>query len=117
MRALCGAIITAGALIGLGLLAIGNGTRFQYWNERYAADHPDQRLAGQLMHVGFKHVDTASILVFALLVLSLLIGLGIAFFGLAMHHERRMHERELERYQYPAASTTPGSTGTRMPMT
>ena len=29
MRALCGAIITAGALIGLGLTAFGIGTRYQ----------------------------------------------------------------------------------------
>ena len=28
MRALCGAIITAGALLGLGLTAIGFGTRY-----------------------------------------------------------------------------------------
>jgi len=29
MRALCGAIIAAGALIGLGLTALGFGIRFQ----------------------------------------------------------------------------------------
>ena len=29
MRALCGAIITAGALVGLGLTAIGIGTRYE----------------------------------------------------------------------------------------
>ena len=29
MRALCGAIIAAGALVGLGLAAVGIGTRYQ----------------------------------------------------------------------------------------
>ena len=33
MRALCGAIITAGALIGLGLTAIGLGQRYQTFPE------------------------------------------------------------------------------------
>ena len=103
MRALCGAIITAGALIGLGLAAIGNGTRFQFWNERYPPDH--QR-AGELMHVGFKYLDTASIVIVAALLLAALIGLGIAFVGLALHHERRKHERMRELGEYPAAPAT-----------
>ena len=36
MRALCGAIIAAGTLIGLGIAALGIGTRYQYFSERNA---------------------------------------------------------------------------------
>ena len=40
MRALCGAIITAGALIGLGLTAMGFG-------QRYGLNHPTNAADGQ----------------------------------------------------------------------
>jgi hypothetical protein len=82
MRALCGALITGGSLIGLGLTALGFGMRFQHFGPEvvYAADH---------QHYG---VPTL-VLILVVLLISLLIGFAIAFMGLAFHHERRQHER------------------------
>ncbi len=80
MRALCGAIITAGALIGLGLASIGLGTRYQ-------------TVTGDYVH--FKQLDTAMAVAFVALILTLLVGLATAFVGLAYHHERRHREYEL----------------------
>jgi hypothetical protein len=85
MRALCGAIITAGALIGLGLAALGFGTR-------YTGRFPDLDSEGHVRHLRWSEMDSALILILAILVLALLVGLGIAFLGLAYHHHRRHHE-------------------------
>ncbi len=79
MRALCGAIIAAGALVGLGLTSLGIGIRYQR-----AAEHPYLRL---------REMDTALIYILVLMSVVLLIGLGIAVLGLAYHHERRLWER------------------------
>ena len=84
MRALCGAIITAGSLIGLGLLSIGIGTRYNFFSQREAS--------GLLEYVPLKSLDTALLLCLVVLVICVLIGLGIAFVGLAYHHHRRYHE-------------------------
>jgi hypothetical protein len=84
MRALCGAIIAAGALIGLGLAAIGHGLRY----ERYP--YLNDELKAQW--VEFKHIDSPLMIAMFVLIVTLLIGLGIAFFGLAYHHQRRHHE-------------------------
>jgi hypothetical protein len=89
MRALCGAIIAAGALIGLGLATVGIGTRYQNWNER---DRTSQGL--EPLYVKFTQMDSSLIFVLVLLVAALVIGLGIAFVGLALHHERRRREHE-----------------------
>jgi hypothetical protein len=83
MRALCGAIISAGALIGLGLACIGVGYRYNAFP--YLRD-------GQPQFVEFKHLDTALMFGFVVLGIALVIGLGIAFTGLAYHHFRRHHE-------------------------
>ena len=83
MRALTGAIITAGALIGLGLAAIGLGIRYQ--DVPYTAE----------AYVHFKTLDTAMAVAFIALILSLLVGLATAFVGLAYHHERRVREHHL----------------------
>jgi hypothetical protein len=83
MRALCGAIITAGAMIGLGLTALGFGIRF----ENNTAAHE----GGQLFGI------PSMVLILVVLLLSLLIGLGIAFLGLMYHHERRHFELHGER--------------------
>ena len=85
MRALCGAIISAGALIGMGLTAIGIGNRYAY-------NYPYLNQEGKPQWVEFKYIDTA--LMFAMVAsgLALLIGLAIAFLGLAYHHQRRDHE-------------------------
>lgn len=84
MRALCGAIITAGALIGLGLSAIGMGLRYQLY--------PYHNDKGEAQWVFFKHLDTGLMIALVALVISLGIGMGIAFLGLAYHHHRRHHE-------------------------
>ncbi len=87
MRALCGAIISAGALIGLGLLSIGFGTRYS----QYPYHNLDN---GEAQWVLFKHMDTAMLVSLVALVGGLVIGLGIAFVGLAYHHHRRQLEHQ-----------------------
>jgi hypothetical protein len=84
MRAISGAIITAGALLGLGLLGLGIGTRYQNFRT-------DQE--GAIIFVKFGQMDSAYLLLLGLLVASLLIGLAVTFLGLAYHHHRRHHER------------------------
>jgi hypothetical protein len=84
MRALCGAIVTAGALIGLGLSAIGIGLRYQLYPY-----HDD---AGKAQWVLFKHLDTALMIPLVALVIAMVVGMAIAFLGLAYHHHRRYHE-------------------------
>jgi hypothetical protein len=84
MRALCGAIISAGALIGLGLAAIGIGMRYQ--------SYPYLDQSGNVQFVAFRHIDTALMMALVALVATLIIGLGVAFLGLAYHHHRRHHE-------------------------
>jgi hypothetical protein len=91
MRALCGAIITAGSLIGLGLAGLGIGTRYSNFLPRNSAGEIHD-------YVKFWQVDNGLIIVLVLLTGSLICGFGIAILGLAYHHERRHHERlHLER--------------------
>ena len=66
MRALCGAIITAGALIGLGLTAVGVGYRYQLY--------PYQSPEGKPQWVSFNHVDSTLMIVLAALLISLVVG-------------------------------------------
>jgi hypothetical protein len=89
MRALCGALITAGALIGLGLTALGIGTRYQ--NFAKWGDNPES------YRVKFLEMDTGLVFAVVVLTLAALIGLAIAFLGLAYHHHRRRHELGLHR--------------------
>jgi hypothetical protein len=85
MRALCGAIITAGALIGLGLAALGFGSRYH----NVALDRDSK---GHVVHLSWADVDPTLMVILVVLVLATVIGLGIAFLGLAYHHHRRHHE-------------------------
>ncbi len=85
MRALCGAIITAGAMIGLGLTSIGIGERYRMFPYR-------DPTTGEVQHVYFRHLDTALMFAVVVLAIGIVIGLGIAFAGLAYHHHRRHHE-------------------------
>jgi hypothetical protein len=85
MRALCGSMITAGALIGLGLSALGLGTRYQ----NLATNEP-----ASITYLKWIQLDTPMMLILVVLLLSLLVGLATAFVGLAYHHERRCYERE-----------------------
>ena len=98
MRALCGAIISAGALIGLGLVTIGIGNRY--------AIYPYRDLeTGKAQWVYLKDMDTALLLALVAALAALIVGLGIAFLGLAYHHHRR-HLEMLHRQR--EVSSTPG---------
>ncbi|HEV3166258.1 MAG TPA: hypothetical protein VGZ22_19690 [Isosphaeraceae bacterium] len=88
MRALCGAIITAGALIGLGLAGLGVGLRYQ----GLAPSGPDNAV----VYIRWNQLDTPLQAVLFILIAASLIGLAIAFVGLAYHHERRHRERMRE---------------------
>jgi multisubunit Na+/H+ antiporter MnhB subunit len=97
MRALCGAIITAGALIGLGLSAIGIGLRYQAYPYLDETSKPQWVL--------FRHIDTSLMVALVALLVTLVIGLGVAFVGLAYHHHRRHHEFLREHGGHPAERT------------
>jgi hypothetical protein len=83
MRALCASIITAGALIGLGLSAVGVGMRYQHG--------PVSDLANN--YIRFVYLDTTLMLIVVVLVGTAVAGLAATFLGLAYHHERRHYER------------------------
>jgi hypothetical protein len=85
MRALCGAIITAGALIGLGLAALGFGTRYQ-------GVLLDRDSAGNVVLLHLRDIDRPLIFILVFLTCAAFVGMGIAFLGLAYHHHRRHHE-------------------------
>ena len=85
MRALVGAIIAAGAFIGLGITALGIGTR--YMTERPPA-LDDTKI--DVLH--FWQLDRPLQFILVFLTASAVVGLGIAFIGLAYHHHRRERE-------------------------
>ena len=84
MRALCASIITAGALIGLGLAGAGIGLRYQ----NLVAPDP-----AAITYVKWVQLDTPMMLIIVTLWATLVIGLAATFLGLAYHHERRHYER------------------------
>src|SRR5947207_3111063 len=84
MRALCGAIIAAGAMIGLGLTSLAIGNRYNSF--------PYHNLKGDIQWVRFVDLDTSLMFSLVFLALATVVGLGIAFVGLAYHHHRRHHE-------------------------
>ena len=84
---LCGAIITAGAVIGLGLTSLGFGTRYHSTLGKPRQGGP----ANSSRSLPIWDKPLVFILVFLTCVA--VVGLGIAFFGLlADHHHRRHHE-------------------------
>jgi len=85
MRALCGAIIVAGATIGLGLTAIGFGSRYHSSLENLDKD-------GNPILLHLYQMDKPLIFIMVFLTSVAVIGMGIAFLGLAYHHHRRLHE-------------------------
>jgi hypothetical protein len=103
MRALCGAIITAGALIGLGITALAIGTRYQYFSDR---------TDGKLDFLGFKALDTPLMVIVVFLMIAAVVGFGLAVVGLALHHERRRHEL----HGHSTAADRLGPTGTHLPV-
>jgi hypothetical protein len=101
MRALCGAIITAGALIGLGLWTIGVGQRYSLYHYRDAETL-------EVQWVLLRHLDTGLLVALTALLGTLVIGLGIAFLGLAYHHHRRHLEMQ---HLHRQATSPPGPLG------
>jgi len=87
MRALCGAIITAGALIGLGLAALGIGQRYGSYNT--TAD-------GRPVILHLSNIDGPLLFALVFLTSVAIVGLGITFLGLAYHHHRREREHLLQ---------------------
>jgi hypothetical protein len=85
MRAICGAIITAGAMLGLGLTAIGFGTRYQTGLDTRDKD-------GNPILLKFSQMDRPLMFILVFLTATAIIGLGIAFVGLAYHHRHRHYE-------------------------
>ncbi len=104
MRALCGAIITAGALIGLGLTAFGIGTRYNGLRMQDSQGnllHRDK--TGDIVEAGsnnsigvmgmkFSEMDRGLTTVLIVLLIVVVIGLATTFIGLMYHHYRRHHE-------------------------
>ncbi len=88
MRALCGSIITAGALIGLGLTALGIGTRYSY----FAYRNPG---SDEILWLKLRDLDTPLMLILVVLLVCVGIGVVTAFIGLMYHHYRRHHEHVL----------------------
>jgi hypothetical protein len=86
MRAICGSIIAAGALIGLGLTALAYGVRFQSFGPSVINPNSNQIYG----------VPSLT-LIMVLLAIFAILGLGIAFIGLAFHHERRHYEMMREK--------------------
>jgi hypothetical protein len=99
MRALCGAIITAGALIGLGLTALGIGQRYSMAAHVTGSE-------GQPLLVHLMQMDRPLVYILVFLTCSAVIGLGIAFVGLAYHHERRHREFEWEKQRHATRQPT-----------
>lgn len=99
MRALCGAVITAGAMIAVGLTALGIGTRYQ-------GDRTHDLEGKPLPRVTLEQMDRS--LVFALVFSTsvAVAGLGIAIAGLAYHHARREREYQWERERHAAGQRT-----------
>jgi hypothetical protein len=84
MRPICGAIIAAGALIGLGLTSVGIGLRYQ--------NYPLHLSDGEPQWVKFRQLDTALMLTLVVVIVMLLVGMALAFVGLAYHHHKRHYE-------------------------
>jgi hypothetical protein len=95
MRALCGAIITAGAFIGLGLTALGIGTRYSRIDST-KSDPP---------FIVFKNMDGPLTFTLVFLSVAALIGLGITIFGLCYHHQRRCWEHERDLWERERVAT------------
>ena len=72
-------------MIGLGLTAIGFGTRYHTGLENVDKD-------GNPILLHMYQMDKPLVFIMVFLVCMAIIGLGIAFLGLAYHHNKRLHE-------------------------
>jgi hypothetical protein len=90
MRALCGAIVAAGALIGLGLTAMGFG-------QRYGLNNPPTTPGGDPVILHLSQLDRPLVFILVFLTSAAVVGLGVMFLGLAYHHHRREREFHLHR--------------------
>lgn len=86
MRPLCGAIIVAGALIGLGQTALAFGTRY---GQTVGLERDGQ---GQIVQLHLSQMDRPLVFVLVFLTCAAVIGLGVMFVGLAYHHHKRERE-------------------------
>jgi hypothetical protein len=121
MRAICGAIIAAGALIGLGFAVLGIGQRYANYSHPDATGNVLRREWGgdknfsygvpdkdhAVAWVKFQEMDNALQVIVVILILALLAGLATAFIGLAFHHHRRV--QELEHLRRQISGTHPGT--------
>ena len=114
MRALCGAIITAGAFIGLGLTALAFGVRYSHIPTEVL--DPEGKPVPNTAAV--RWADTDHPLVYCLVILTIVgfIGLGIAFLGLMYHHYRRHHEFLKEHGRAPHGEPFGMGTSNRGPL-
>jgi hypothetical protein len=109
MRALCGAIITAGALIGLGMTAMAFGSRY---GQTVSLERDAQ---GHLVQMHLSEMDKPLVFILVFMTSMAVIGLGIAFMGLAYHHHRRHHEMLRDHVAagtHPPRIEVPGSGAT-----
>lgn len=90
MRALVGAIVAAGALIGLGLTALGFG-------QRYALNNPPNTADGQPVILHLSQMDRPLVFILVFLTCVAVVGLGVMFVGLGYHHLRREREHVLHQ--------------------
>ena len=100
MRPLCGAIIVAGAVIGLGLTAIGFGTRYHTSLENVDKD-------GNPILLHLYQMDKPLVFIMVFLTSVAVVGLGIAVLGLSYHHHKR--HVELMRAHGRASEHQPSS--------
>jgi hypothetical protein len=96
MRALCGAIIVAGAMIGLGLTALAIGNRYHSTVGQVGTD-------GEPVPLHLHQMDRPLIYILGFLTVTAAIGLGISFLGLAYHHHRRHHEMLRDQAEHTAS--------------
>jgi formate hydrogenlyase subunit 3/multisubunit Na+/H+ antiporter MnhD subunit len=101
MRALCGAIITAGALIGMGLTAIAFGNRY---GQTVGLERNN---AGEIMQLHLYEMDRPLVFILIFLTAIALVGLAVSFIGLAYHHHRRHHEMLHFERLHPATPAVP----------
>src|SRR5215470_12682523 len=85
MRPLCGAIITAGAMIGLGLAAIGFGTRYHTGLENVDKD-------GNPVLLHLYQMDKPLVFILVFMTIIAIIGLGIAFVGFFFFKQKTAYE-------------------------